>query len=71
MLIFNAMSENHHPYQAKRLFFFRRHPAEGLGKRSKRGLGIKFGPTFWSGILIICLIVMVTLNVNGLYGGSS
>ena len=44
MPYFNANYENHHPYAAKRLFFFRRHRAESLGKRSKRGFGIKFDP---------------------------
>ena len=49
MLIFNAKFEIHHPYAAKRLFYFRRHRAKGLEKQSKRGFGIKFGPIVPSG----------------------
>ena len=55
MPYFNAKSEIHHPYAAKRLFLFGRHGARGLGKRSKKGLGSKFGPNFAQD-LVVCLL---------------
>ena len=42
MHYFNAKSEIHHPYAAKRLFRFGCHGAKGFRNRSKRGLGIEF-----------------------------
>ena len=66
MSIFNAKSENHHPYAAKRLFVFRRHRARGLGNGSKRSLGVKFGLKFRSGSVNVNGLCGVDVAVNGL-----
>ena len=52
MPYFSAIYENHHPYATKRLFFVRRHRAKGLGKQSKRGFGINFGPMLPSLLMV-------------------
>ena len=52
---FIAKSEIRHHYAAKRLFCFGRNGARGLGKRSKKGLGSKFGANFAQD-LVECLL---------------
>ena len=46
MPIFNAKSENHHPYQAKRLFFFRRYRPKASEIDPREALELNLGQNF-------------------------
>ena len=46
MPIFNAKSENHHPYYTKRLFFFRRHRPKASEINPREALELNLGQNF-------------------------